>query len=100
MTIFTFTIQNFKKMEKENQLSHAFCEKYRKELKAYGLQQAVRDLISSCNKAEMKKLYLAREAEKKQSFKAELIAACNSIINADRKLMPAVRNLQNEIITA
>lgn len=85
-------------MQEKEQLDHAFCSKYRKELKAYGLQQAVRDLLASTNKVELKKQYLAREAEKKESFKAEFIAACDSIICADRKLMPAVRAIQNEII--
>lgn len=85
-------------MEKEIILDHAFCSKYRKEIKAYGLQQAIVDLLNSNNKVEMKKKYLAREAEKKESFKAELVAACDSLISADRKLSLAVRAIQNELI--
>ena len=85
-------------MEKEQVLDHSFCAKYRKEIKAYGLEQAIRDLLSSNNKVGLKKQYLAREAEKKNSFRAELIAACDSIISVDRKLSPAVRAIQNEII--
>lgn len=87
-------------MEEKNVLDHSFCSKYRKELKAYGLKQAVRDLLSSNNKVELKKQYLAREVEKKESFKAEFIAACDSIVSADRKLMPAVRAIQKEIVVA
>ncbi len=87
-------------MEEKQILDHSFCSKYRKELKAYGLQQAVRDLLSSNNKVELKKQYLAREVEKRESFKAEFIAACDSIIFADRKLMPAVRAIQKEIVVA
>lgn len=85
-------------MEKKLELDHTFCSKYRKELKAYGLQQAVRDLLTSTNKVELKKQYLAREVEKKESFKADFIAACDSIISADRKLSPAVRAIQKDII--
>ena len=85
-------------MEEKQILDHTFCSKYRKELRAYGLQQAVRDLITSTNKVELKKRYLAREVEKKESFKADFIAACDSIISADRKLSPAVRAIQKEII--
>ena len=82
----------------EEKLDHSFCAKYRKEIKAYGLKQAVCDLLSSTNKVELKKKYLAREAEKKESFKAELIAACDSLISTDRKLSLAVRAIQAEII--
>ncbi|MBQ7633103.1 MAG: hypothetical protein IJS88_03210 [Alphaproteobacteria bacterium] len=94
-----FIIQRiFIKMEKKHVLDHAFCSKYRKEIKAYGLQQAIRDLLTSTNKVELKKQYLAREVEKKESFKADFVAACDSIISADRKLMPAVRAIQKVII--
>lgn len=84
----------------EIQLTHDFCSKYRKELKSYGLQQAVHDLISSTNnnKVDLKKKYLSREVGKKESFKTEFIAACDSLISTDRKLIPAVRALQREII--
>ena len=86
------------KKEEKEKLDHAFCEKYRKEIKAYGLKQAICDLISSTNKVELKKKYLAREVEKRDTFKAELIAACDSLISTDRKLSLAVRAIQAEII--
>jgi len=85
-------------MEEKQLLNHDFCVKYRKEIKAYGLKQAVRDLLSTTNKVDLKKKFLAREAEKRESFRNELISVCNSIICDDRKLMPVIRSLQKEII--
>ena len=86
--------------QEEITLDHSFCTKFRKDIKAYGLKQTLRDLLSSTNKVAQKKLYLAREAEKKSSFKAELVAACDSLISENRSLLPAVRAVQKEILAA
>lgn len=85
-------------MEKQQvELDHAFSAKFRKEIQAYGLKQIIRDLMSSNNKVEQKKLYLARECSKKNTFRAQFENACAEL-KIDRQLRPAVMLIQKEII--
>ena len=83
----------------EQKLDHAFCAKFRGEIKAYGLKQVIKDLVSSTSeKVPLRKMYLAREC-KKNAFRAQFQTACEAL-KYDRQLRPAVQAIQNEIVLA
>ena len=87
-------------MEEKVKLDHAFCAKFREDIERYGLKQVVRDLVVSTSaKVPLRKQYLARECNKKNSFKNQFVAACVELKN-DRQIRPAVIALQQEIVTS
>lgn len=85
-------------METKQKLDHSFCVKFREDIERYGLKQVIRDLVvSTSEKVPLRKQYLARECEKKNSFKNQFVAACADL-KADRQLRPAIMAIQKEII--
>ena len=85
--------------KEEKKLDHSFCEKFRKDIERYGLKQVICDLISSTSeKVALRKKYLARECNKKNSVKKQFVAACEDLKKSDRKMLPAVVAIQQEIV--
>ena len=62
-------------------MNHEFCAKFRNELASKGIASILIELIASkSEKVPMKKQYLARECAKKKAFKAQVSAACRSLL--------------------
>ena len=90
-----FCMEKTEKTEKEKY--HDFCVKFRGEIKAQGLQQVIRDLVTSTSdKVPLRKEYLTREC-KKNSFRNQFQMACETLM-MDRQLKPAIRAIQQEIM--
>lgn len=81
-----------------NELSHEFCAKFRKDLKAQGLKNVIVELLTSkSEKIPLKKQYLAREC-KKPSFAAKIEEAIAAVKQDNCSLRPALNILRTEII--
>ena len=83
-----------------NELTHEFCAKFRKDLKAQGLKSIVIELLTSkSDKVPLRKEYLRREC-KKPAFAAKIEAAISEVKQDNCSLRPALNILRTEIIGA
>lgn len=78
-------------------LDHDFCTGFRDDLKRYGLEHVVTELLTSkSDKLPLKKQYLARECRKK-SFAAKFNEALATVGDNNRSLRLGIIGLREEI---
>ena len=82
----------------DKKLSHDFCEKLRSEIRSYGLESVVSEILKSSNsdKVELKKMYLAREC-KKNTFAGKVVEACKVVVARDSRMRMPVFSLKQEL---
>ena len=96
---FLYFINFFVFLFMEIRLDHSFSESFRKEIAGGGLKVVIAGLLESkSTKVPLKKLYLARECQKKKSFRTQVEQVFNALCAEQPKNRVAFKALKNELI--
>ena len=80
-------------------LDHSFCADFRQEIAQKGLSGVIKDLLETKSvNAPRKKAYLARECNKKKSFKTQVEEITKSLNKTLPNLRPALIALRQDIL--
>ncbi len=83
----------------DNSLDHSFCAEFRQEIAQKGLAGVIKELLETKSvNAPRKRAYLARECNKKKSFKTKIEEITQSLKNTAPNLRPALLALRQDIL--